>query len=73
METTLPPIHARPLYPQSHAFVVQFESGPARPVPRAGRVEHIASGHALRFESVAELLEFVITELGALEDGAAPP
>ena len=39
------------------AFVVEFGSGSATRL--SGRVEHVTSGDAVRFESQAQLLEFV--------------
>jgi len=38
------------------AFVVEFGGGATR---LSGRVEHVTSGQAARFQSEAELLEFV--------------
>jgi len=39
------------------AFVVEFGSGSASRL--SGRVEHVTSGDAVRFDSAAQLLEFV--------------
>ena len=39
------------------AFVVEFGSGSGRRL--SGRVEHVTSGDAVRFDSEAQLLEFV--------------
>lgn len=42
------------------AFVVQLQAQPPEPVAElAGRVEHIASGQAVSFASVAELQAFM--------------
>jgi hypothetical protein len=46
----------------SRAFVVEFRGGSAigeDEPPLSGRVEHVVSGKAARFESAAELLDFV--------------
>jgi hypothetical protein len=49
------------------AFVVQLRSRPARNGRRLqGRVEHVVSGATLRFDSTAELIEF-LTRGGAAE------
>jgi len=46
--------------PPELAFVVQLEAhSPQTPVTFAGRVEHIASGNAARFSSLAELHAFM--------------
>ena len=49
-----------PLSPQ-RAFVVQFREGPA---PWAGRVEHVTSGRAARFQSAEELWAFMTQVVG---------
>ena len=49
-----------PLSPQ-RAFVVQFREGPA---PWTGRVEHVTSGRAARFQSAEELWAFLTQVLG---------
>lgn len=47
--------------PPDRAFVVEFNT--ARPTTQdddlTGRVEHVISGRAMRFESAGELLDFV--------------
>jgi hypothetical protein len=47
--------------PPERAFVVEFSSddATARAAHLSGRVEHVVSGQAARFESAGELLEFV--------------
>jgi hypothetical protein len=45
--------------PAERAFVIQLRAATDGGVPFAGRVEHIASGLAARFASVAELIGFV--------------
>jgi len=50
-----------PKLPTGKAFVLQLsrETGPTLD-PFAGRVEHLASGRRLRFESLAAFLEAVL-------------
>jgi hypothetical protein len=57
-ERSQPPTGEPPLSPL-RAFVVQFRAGSA---PWAGRVEHIVSGRATRFDS-AEALEAFLTQV----------
>jgi hypothetical protein len=46
--------------PADHAFVLQLEESRGHPgTCRAGRVEHLASGEAMRFATTAELWDFV--------------
>jgi len=46
--------------PTDHVFVLQLEESQGRPgTCRAGRVEHLASGEAMRFATTAELWDFV--------------
>ena len=46
--------------PAELAFVVQLRGKPAPGgEPLVGRVEHIASGETLRFDSAAELITFI--------------
>ena len=56
-----------PLSPQ-RAFVVQFRGGPA---PWAGRVEHVTSGRAVRFQSAEKLWAFMPPVVG--EGREEPP
>lgn len=57
-----------PLSPQ-RAFVVQFRGGAeAEPVRFTGRVEHMTTGHATRFESVEDLVTFVTRVLAMVRD-----
>lgn len=57
-------------FPIQYTFVVQFAAATARgDAGLAGRVEHIVSGQARRFQSVEELLAFV-TQI--LQTVAAP-
>jgi hypothetical protein len=56
---TPPPPPSAVLSPEL-AFVVQlFAPGSQSPDALAGRAEHIASGDAVRFHSLAELSEFM--------------
>jgi hypothetical protein len=67
---TLRPQHAleaeRPLS-RTHAFVVQFREQSDANAGFTGRVEHIISGRAARFESAEELLAFFRRELSAVQ------
>ena len=61
-------------FPANRAFVVQFqgaEVGQASPI--IGRVEHLTSGHRVRFESWEELQRFVEQELAQLQEAATNP
>ena len=69
-ETDRGPSGTPPLGPLSPAlaFVVQFrERALAAADTFSGRAEHIASGHAARFESREDLLEFLGRVLRAAE------
>jgi hypothetical protein len=57
-------------YPLERAFVVQLRFDAALPVAVCGRVEHVVSGRACRFETAAELAAFVQQQL---RDLAAAP
>jgi hypothetical protein len=48
-----------PVLQPEGAFVVQFAVGAGGRTAMSGRVEHVVSGHAARFQSVDELLRFV--------------
>ena len=57
-----------------HAFVVQF--GPATQVDAGlveGRVEHLASRQATRFQSLEALLAFIARVLREVRDAHATP
>ena len=58
--SSIMPLGEPPLSPH-RAFVVQFRTGPA---PVAGRVEHVTSGHATRFQSAQELWDFMTQIVG---------
>jgi hypothetical protein len=60
-----PPADESPLSPH-RAFVVQFrENADVERGQWAGRVEHVTSSQATRFQSVDELLAFVARVLAA--------
>ena len=45
-----------PSFPSNRAFVVQFRlPSEGRPMTREGRMEHVVSGQAQRFESQEQL------------------
>lgn len=55
-----PPESAAPRWSPERAFVVQLESRRASGRPRIrGRVEHLSSGEARRFESLTALVGFL--------------
>jgi hypothetical protein len=55
-----PAVAGRPPLSPEHAFVVQFRAGARVDAgPCAGRVEHMRSGEAIRFETRDELLAFI--------------
>jgi hypothetical protein len=58
LQAPVTPETERPLSP-ARAFVVQFRDGGEATDQRfTGRVEHMTSGHAARFDSADELLAF---------------
>jgi len=60
--------------PADRAFVVQFQGAVAGQVaPVAGRVEHLTSGHRVRFQSWEELHRFIEQELTQLEERSTHP
>lgn len=60
--------------PANRAFVVQFQGTDAgQAAEMAGRVEHLTSGHRVRFQSWEELHSFIEQELARLEQAAAGP
>ena len=62
---------ARPL-PARRAFVVQFSAQTQVELGWfAGRVEHVVSGHARRFQTLEELVECLVQMLVTL--GTPPP
>ena len=65
-----PDAPAEPTLPSIRAFVVQFAAETRDESGVRGRVEHLASGHATRFDSWARLREFVE---GCLEEKPIDP
>ena len=58
--------------PSNRAFVVQFRVSQAdTSIPSTGRVEHVVSGQATRFQSWEDLQRFVEKILAELQ--AEPP
>lgn len=52
--------NAEPTLPSNRAFVVQFRTATdSAPEQYAGRVEHLVSGQATRFESWEHLQRFI--------------
>ena len=63
---------AEPTLPSNRAFVVQFRASQSTAqVPPTGRVEHVVSGQATRFESWEHLQRFLEQVLAEIE--AEPP
>ena len=55
---------SQPSLPTNRAFVVQFRAqSPGASSSYAGRIEHIVSGEATRFQSLEELLAFMVRVL----------
>jgi hypothetical protein len=65
---------AEPTLPSNRAFVVQCRAA-TESVPEqcAGRVEHLVSGQATRFESWEQCRHFIEETLANLEGAAASP
>ena len=61
-----------PRFPADCAFVIQFTQPRAGTHARCGRIEHVASGRARRFDDGAQLMAFVAEVLASLESDAAP-
>jgi hypothetical protein len=62
---------AQPSLPTNRAFVVQFRLPAEGTTPAyAGRVEHVVSGEVRRFQSLEELLEFMVGMLGRVPPDA---
>lgn len=57
--------------PAERSFVLQFRAGagPGPGGPWAGRVEHVVSGRAARFDSRAALCEFIVAILAERGQG----
>ena len=54
--------------PADHAFVLQLHKSQSPETCRAGRVEHLATGHATRFTTTTELWDFVDRVLTAVTE-----
>jgi hypothetical protein len=55
---------SQPSLPTNRAFLVQFRAQATEASPAyAGRVEHVVSGEGSRFQSLDELLAFMIRVL----------
>jgi hypothetical protein len=58
------PLEQNPLFAPAQAFVVQFRQETVVDTgPIAGRVEHVVSGKFARFQSLDELMAFMIEVL----------
>lgn len=54
------------------AFVIHLTDAGAQPGDQAhGRVEHVTTGRATRFDSVEELMLFMRQTMKAIEDGGS--
>ena len=63
---------AEPTLPSNRAFVVQFRASQTdTSIPSTGRVEHVVSGQATRFQSWEDLQQFVEKVLTEIQ--AEPP
>ena len=56
-----------PRFPADGAFVVQFVRPHTGNGPRPGRVEHVVSGRARRFQDPTQLMAFVAEVFAALD------
>jgi len=64
----------RPRFPADCAFVIQFAHPDSGGDPRPGRIEHVVSGRARRFQDETQLMAFVAEVLASLDrDTAAVP
>ena len=60
---------SQPSLPANRAFVVQFRPQyPEAPPQNAGRAEHLVSGQVTRFQSLEELLAFMVRVLTDVQD-----
>ena len=62
----------QPSLPLQRAFVVQVHAAAVEEQEVWGRVEHIVSGQATHFESVEELMHFIVRVLYAVGEDASP-
>jgi hypothetical protein len=69
MRWTVSVSQSQPTLPSNRAFVVQFRAQPSAVLPSwAGRVEHLVSHQVARFQSLDELLAFMIRVLTKVEE-----
>ena len=62
-----------PSLPSNRAFIVQFRlPSESKPMTWEGRVEHVISGQAQRFQSQEQLWAFITRVLTALQNGPRP-
>jgi hypothetical protein len=64
---------SQPSLPTNRAFLVQFRTQPTGASPYAGRVEHVVSGQVTRFQSLDELLAFMIRVLTDVQNPSGMP
>jgi hypothetical protein len=64
---------SQPSLPTNRAFVVQFRTPSTGASPYTGRVEHVVSGQVARFQSLEELLTFMIHVLTDVQDPSDSP
>jgi len=64
--------HEPTRFPADSAFVIHFAHPHSGAEPRPGRVEHVATGRARRFQDGAQLMAFVAEVLASLESTSAP-
>jgi len=58
---------SQPSLPTNRAFLVQFRTQLTGASPYEGRVEHVVSGQVARFQSLEELLAFMIRVLADVQ------
>ena len=58
---------SEPTLPSNQAFVVQFRTRPHGALSWGGRVEHLVSYQVVRFDSLDELLAFMLRVLKEVE------
>jgi hypothetical protein len=62
-----------PSLPSNRAFIVQFRlPSESKPMVWEGRVEHVISGQAQRFQSQEQLWAFITRVLTTLQSGPRP-
>jgi hypothetical protein len=65
--------YSAPQFPADRAFVVQFTHPSSGAGPRSGRIEHVASGRARRFQGGAQMMAFVAEVFAGLESVPTAP